>query len=286
MKLSLKIAKVLERLIKGETIAYSVAKSRLIEDLVFENILLRKGKHRKTISLRTEKGLNNFLANQLQIHNLNQYISALENEQSTRAEFVNITTDSKNSKERAFKGFLVNSYDPIIAELNNKELIINPVAGSFTFIYDYEGFKIPEDVTVVGVENAKNFSCVREQRYLFGNITPLFVSRYPQNQNKDFMKWMKSIPNNYLHFGDFDMAGIGIYLNEYKNYLSDKASFFIPESIKNDIREKGNRNRYDTQRINFNVDSIVEPELLELILTINTEKKGLDQEYYINGDIT
>jgi len=281
MKLTLKIARVLEQLTKGESIPYSSVKNKLIDDLVFENILLRKGKHRKTIELITEEGLNNYLANQLQIHNLNEYISALENEQSTRAEFVKITTDSKNSKERAFKGFLVNSYNPIIAELNNKEFIINPIRGSFTFIYDYETFIIPKDVTVVGVENSKSFSCIQEQRNLFENIIPLFISRYPQNQNKDFIKWMKSIPNNYLHFGDFDMAGIGIYLNEYKKHLSKKASFFIPENIKNDIREKGNRKRYNDQKTNFNINSIEEAKLLDLVQTINTEKKGLDQEYYI-----
>ena len=39
---------------------------------------------------------------------------------------------------------------------------------------------------------------------------------------------MKSIPNNYLHFGDFDLAGIGIYVNEYKCHLSNKSSFYIP----------------------------------------------------------
>lgn len=281
MKLTLKIARVLEQLTKGESIPSSSAKSKLIDDLVFENILLRKGKHRKTIELITEEGLHNYLANQLQIHNLNEYVSALENEQSTRAEFVNITTDSKNSKERAFKGFLVNSYNSIVAELNNREFIINPIRGSFTFIYDFETFIIPKDVIVVGVENSKNFSCIQEQSYLFENITPLFISRYPQNQNKDFIKWMKSIPNNYIHFGDFDMAGIGIYLNEYKKYLSEKASFFIPKNIKNDIRKKGNRKRYNDQKINFNIDKIEEPNLIDLILTINTEKKGLDQEYFI-----
>ncbi|MCA6071324.1 MAG: hypothetical protein LE168_02900 [Endomicrobium sp.] len=62
-------------------------------------------------------------------------------------------------------------------------------------------------------------------------MRPLFVSRYPQNQSKDLIKWLQSIPNNYLHFGDFDFAGIGIYLNEYKKYLTDKAMFLIPENI-------------------------------------------------------
>lgn len=281
MKLTLKIAKTLVKLIDGDVIPASSAKSKLIDELVVENILLRKGKHRKTIEMLDLSALHLYLANQLQINNLNQYIAALENEYSSRADFVKITADSKDSKERAFKGFLVNSYDPIKAELNHQEFIIHQQAGSFVFIYDYENFVIPEEVTVVGVENAKNFSQIREQSYLFTEIKPLFVSRYPQNQNKDFINWMKSIPNNYLHFGDFDIAGIGIYLNEYKKHLGVKASFFIPENIEKVLRKNGNRERFDVQKMNFKLEEIEENNLLELINIINREKKGLDQEFFI-----
>jgi len=280
MKLNLKIAKVFVRLINGESIPNSLAKSSLIDALVDENIIYRKGKHKKSLELINEKGLHTFLANQLQVNDLYGYISLKENPNATRAESTKITTNSKISKERAFKGFLVNSYNSITAELNNKQIIINPQKGSFVFIYDYESFKIPKEVTVVGVENSKNFSQINNQKYLFNKINPLFISRYPQNQSKDFIKWMKSIPNNYVHFGDFDIAGIGIYINEYKKHLSEKAAFFIPENIKSDLK-KGNRERYDKQQINFKLDHIQEPKVLDLIELIKKEKKGLDQEYYI-----
>ena len=118
---------------------------------------------------------------------------------------------------------------------------------------------------------------------MFKNIKPLFISRYPQNQNKDFIKWLQSISNNYLHFGDFDIAGIGIYLNEYKTHLSKKAKFLIPENIGNAIKENGNRDRFDNQKVNFNITEINEKQLLNLIEVINTEKKGLDQEFYIES---
>ncbi|UAM99718.1 hypothetical protein K8354_07905 [Polaribacter litorisediminis] len=281
MKLTLKIAKILVRLINEESIPNSFAKGRLIDDLVAENIIYKKGKHKKSLELVNKSSLHTYLANQLQINDLNNYILALENENSTRAELVKITTDSKKSKERAFKGFLVNSYTYIKAELNNKRIIINPDKGSFVFIYDFETFKIPKEITVIGVENSKNFSQIQEQHYLFKNMNPLFISRYPQNQNKDFIKWMNSIPNNYVHFGDFDIAGIGIYLNEYKKHLLGKATFFIPENIKIDLRNNGNRERFNTQKINFNIDKIQESKILDLIELIKKEQKGLDQEYYI-----
>ncbi len=284
MKLSLKIAKIFIRLMSGESVTASSAKSKLIDVLISENILWQKGRHHKTIQLRDEKQLSVYLSNQLQIKNLNLYISALENKNTSRSDFVKITTDSKKSKERAFKGFLVNSYNPIKAEMNNHKFTINPVDGSFIFIYDFETFKINKDITIVGVENSKNFRHIKEQKYLFKNIEPLFISRYPQNQKKDFIKWLQSNPNNYLHFGDFDIAGIGIYLNEYKTHLSEKAKFFIPRNIKNAIKENGNRDRFDNQKVNFSINEIEERQLLNLIEIINTEKKGLDQEFYIEKE--
>jgi hypothetical protein len=35
--------------------------------------------------------------------------------------------------------------------------VINPVEGSFIFFYDFDTFKISKDITIVGVENSRNF---------------------------------------------------------------------------------------------------------------------------------
>lgn len=282
MKLTLKIAKVLVKLTHGETVNSSAAKSKRIDELIAENIIFSKGRHQKTLHLTNKNSLEDYLANQWQIHDLDKYIAGLESSDTSRADMVKITTDSKQSKERAFKGFLVNSYHSINATLNNDRFVIDPPLGSFVFIFDYERFKIPTEITVVGMENAQNFRFIQKQKYLFHNIVPLFVSRYPQNQNKDFINWMKSIPNNYLHFGDFDTAGISIYLNEYKRHLQERASFFIPKNIEVAIKERGNRERFDKQQcIRLDAHKIEETKILDLIKTINKEQKGLDQEYFI-----
>ncbi len=283
MNLSLKIAKILVRLENGETIPASSAKNRLIDELVNENIILKSGKHKKTLQLISNEQLKLYLSNQLQINSLEAYISLLKKKESSRADFVKITTNSKISKQRVFKGFLVNSYLPINAILNNQTFVINPIDGSFVFIYDYENFIIDPYITIVGVENSENFRQIQKQKYLFKGINPLFISRYPQNQNKDFIKWMKSIPNRYLHYGDFDFAGIGIYLNEYKKHLNERASFFIPSKIEAYLKsEYASRERYDNQKINFNVSNIEEPKLKNLVRVIERERKGLDQEFFIN----
>jgi hypothetical protein len=281
MRLTLKIARVLTQLIQGATLPSSSAKSSLIDDLVIENIIWRKGKHKKTLELINEHALHNYLSNQLQINDLKEFIATKENENASRADFVKVTTDSKDSKERTFKGFLVNCYDNIETTLLDQPFVLKPCTGSFVFIYDFENFKIPEDITIVGVENPRNFRHIQEQRDLFKGIKPLFISRYPQHQSKDFIKWMKLLPNPYLHFGDFDLAGISIYLNEYKKHLPSRSTFFIPEDIKNQIKASGNRSRYDIQKQNFTTAQINEPELIAVLKTIHKEKKGLDQEFFI-----
>jgi len=221
------------------------------------------------------------LRNNFAINDLHSYIETYKKENLTRAELVTVAADSKLKSVRTFKGFLVNCYTPIQATLNSESIIIYPKEGTFNFIYDFENF-IPEpDITIVGIENPENFRYIHKQRYLFKNLKTLFVSRYPQNQSKDLIKWLQSLPNNYLHFGDFDFAGIGIYLNEFKKYINDRANIFIPDNIDSLIKNSGNKKRYDEQKINFDISKIKEENLLELIASIHNHKKGLDQEIFI-----
>jgi len=281
MKVPVHIAEKLLLLSQGKRIPSSLAKHSLIDDLVLEGIIERKGRIQKTLLVVDNNALHIYLQNKCSINDLQQYIQVSKKEEVTRAELVATTSDSKHTGVRSFKGFLVNCYSPIQARLNGKQITLNPVEGTFQFIYDYEKFSISADITIVGIENPSNFREIDKQKYLFNDIKPLFVSRYPQNQSKDLIKWLQSIPNNYQHFGDFDFAGIGIYLNEFKKHLPDRALFFIPENIDKLISDFGNKKRYDIQKINFEANEIREEKLLQLIDTIHKFRKGLDQEILI-----
>lgn len=281
MKIPVHIAEKLLQLLQGGSIPSSLAKHTLIDDLVFEGIIERKGRIKKSLLLSDSKALHTYLQNNFSINNLQQYIQIIKEENVLRSELVAASSDSKLIKIRTFKGFLINSYSPIPATLNGKQVTLNPISGTFQFIYDFEKLMVSPDITIVGIENPENFRHIDKQKYLFKDIKPLFVSRYPQNQSKDLIKWLQSVPNNYLHFGDFDFSGIGIYLNEYKKHLADRTTFFVPENIDKLIADNGNKKRYDEQRINFKVKSIQEYKLLQLINTIHKYRKGLDQEILI-----
>lgn len=285
MKLPIHIAQKLVQLIEGETLAASTAKHSIIEDLVTERIIERSGRIQKRLHLVNAKALTQYLQNKYGINSLKKYIEIAQKEDAQRSELVSISSNSKLRNVRTFKGFLVNGYHPIKATLNGKEITLNFSEGTFQFIYDFESFVPEKNLTIVGVENAENFRWIEKQKYLFEDIKPLFVSRYPQNQSKDLIKWLQAIPNKYLHFGDFDFAGIGIYLNEFKKHLADKAAFFIPEDIEIFIDKYGNKSRYDQQRINFKIENITEEKIVKLIKTIHQYRQGLDQEIFIGNFI-
>lgn len=282
MKLPLSIAKKLLLLENGEKIPASKLKHQIIQDLIAEGILHKPGRIKSAIQISDKEQLNLFLQNHFAINDLHSYIDTHEKEDIIRAELVAVAADSKLRSIRTFKGFLVNCYMPIEATLNNESIIINPAEGTFNFIYDFEKFVPAQDITIVGIENSENFRYIYKQKYLFKNQKMLFVSRYPQNQCRDLIKWLQTIPNNYLHFGDFDFAGIGIYINEFKKHLHAKANFFIPDNIDNLIKNSGNKKRYDAQKVNFDIDRIMEENVLKLIACIHKYKKGLDQEIFIN----
>lgn len=281
MKIPVHIAEKLLQLSQGEVIPSGKAKHALIEELVSERIIERTGRIQKKLTIVDNKPLFLYLQNKHGINDLKKYIEVYQKENLQRNELVEISSNSKLKQVRTFKGFLVNSYIPIQATLNGKPITINFTEGTFQFIYDFENFIPDENVTIVGIENPENFRYIEKQKHLFKEIQPLFISRYPQNQSKDLVKWLQSIPNNYLHFGDFDFAGIGIYLNEFKKLLEKKALFFVPNNIEELIKLNGNRKLYNEQNINFKVELINERDLLKLIETIHKYRKGLEQEILI-----
>ena len=165
---------------------------------------------------------------------------------------------------------------------------MNPQEGSFLFVSEWERFAIPEDVVVMGIENMENFRMIRRQRtffekYLHAHGLPskvLFVSRYPQSS--DLRRWLCSIPNHYVHFGDFDLTGISIFLFDFQQYLGkQRSSFLIPGDIGSRLRT-GSSKRYDGQYQRFKDIRTDVCELQRLIDMIHHERKAYDQEGYIS----
>lgn len=279
--LSLKSTGILLKLLNGENVPASSFKGTLAESLISENIIQKNGRTKQTLQLYNKRALNDFLFREFGINNLEEYITELSDSKNLkRSDLIKISGNSKIKRIRSFKGFLVNVFEPIEAQLNGNALTISPNEGTFTFIYDYDKFTIDKDVIVVGIENPENFRYINRQKHLFAGRKCLFVSRYPQNQNKDLLSWLLANQYTYLHFGDFDFSGLNIFINEFKKHLKEKAAFFVPKNIESLLQQFGNRSLYDKQDINFDYENQSD-EIKYVISLIYKYKKGLEQEILI-----
>ena len=206
----------------------------------------------------------------------------------SRSSMASETGNSKLVTIRSCPGFPVNTYESIKCRLNKEPFTINPQEGCFFFVSDWKTFTIPDNVIIIGIENMENFRKVRQQRVFFNEYLHkhglsqkvLFVSRYPQST--DLREWLVTIPNPYIHFGDFDLAGIHIFLSEFQKHLgTERTSFLIPEDISSRLRY-GSTRRYNEQYARYKDIKSDSIEVQQLIDLIHHERKGYDQEGYIS----
>ena len=192
---------------------------------------------------------------------------------------------SINNQNRLNKTELFNNVYKYLTTYYDRDInlvSIHPAKGSFMFIADYEHLTVSKDVVFIGIENAENFRYVTSQQYLFTRYdNVLFVSRYPQDQHRDLIRWLQSIPNPYVHFGDLDLAGIAIYEHEYYRHLGTRASFFVPDDYEQRIAN-GSTERYNAQLSQYGKMQAEDPRVQPILDCIHRFHKGYDQEGYIS----
>ena len=291
MKLTEGLLKMIHRMMEGEAVSASSLKGDWVDTLVEEGVIVREfhcSRKQYRISDR-----ESFMASMADIderfRNADFLYGNRESLASERSVQAAETGNSKIVKSRSCLGFPVNSYERIVCRLNGQEYVVAPERGTFLFVCDWRNFEIPDDVTVIGVENMENFRLIREQRPFLDSLVEgkqiLFVSRFPQS--KDLREWLVSIPNRYIHFGDFDLAGVQIYEKEFAMYLRSKSegiqrcSMFIPSDIEERLRF-GVRERYDDQLPKCKSLTSPDAAVRQLLALIHKYRRGYDQEGYIH----
>lgn len=283
------LIQALAALRSGETVPFSRFPEDWAEEMLAEGCLssIVRGS-RKSLKVRSLRAFDVFLRSKgLQPEQLEVTVGVMS-EPTTRAAQVQLLGDSKAVTVRSCPGFPVNVIAPLSVRLGERKLLLCPCPGSFLYISDFLDLWIPRDAIVVGVENMENFRLPERQtevwnqirdQYGDGGVPPiLLVSRYPQS--KDLITWLQAVPNLYVHFGDFDLAGVHIYLTEFYRYLGDRASFFVPDDIEKRL-SAGSRERYDTQFQRFGKMEVTDTRVLPLVQLIHRYQKGYDQEGYI-----
>lgn len=284
MKITAALIDKLIRLRDGELLPASQLRGEWVDELLREGILVSTshGSRRTLHASPSQTFCRALSAIDERLTDLDLMKEELSSEVSSRAGQAAATGNSKLLTVRSCPGFPVNSYDPIACRLHGQDFLVNPPNGTFLFVADWQEFHIPENVVVVGIENMENFRLIRRQRTLFeqtiGGDRLLFVSRYPQST--DLVSWLQSISNRYVHFGDFDLAGIHIFLAEFHSRLGSRSSFLIPKDIESRLSQ-GSRERYDCQYQRFRHLECDIPSLQHTIDLINKFHRCYDQEGYI-----
>lgn len=268
------------KLAKGESVPSSSFKGEIVDEMIDNDVIVPiiHGR-RKTYKAVSNEALADFLAANYEIRDLEAYASFQTGPAPSRSTQVAALGNSKAVRRRTMRGFMVNTYEPIKVLYKGKTIELHPYDGTFTFMYDYYALALTADVTIVGVENCENFRWVSKQKDLFKHLGKvLFVCRYPQSG--DLVRWLEKIPNRYVHFGDFDLAGVFIYQNEFYNKLGDRASFFVPDDIEARLKS-GSRERYDAQIKRYSHMKVTDERLRPIIDLIKEYRRGYEQEGYI-----
>lgn len=274
---------------QGETVPFSRFPADWAKEMLLEGGVasIVRGS-RKSLKVVSRAAFDVYLRSKgLQPEKLEETAAVLSGA-SSRSEQVQLLGDSKAVMVRSCPGFPVNVIGPLSVRLGERKILLCPCPGSFLYISDFQAFRIPSDTVVVGVENMENFRLPElqtavweeiQEQYREGGVPPLLlVSRYPQS--RDLATWLQGIPNKYVHFGDFDLAGVHIYLTEFYARLGERAAFFVPGDIE-DRLSHGSRERYDTQFERFGKMEVSDARVQRLVGLIHRHHRGYDQEGYI-----
>ncbi len=287
IKLTKRLIDNLQQLIDMKRVSYS-AFPQSVRDILLEDglVVVENRGTRRYVRVISVEALKGALPRYNEALRDLEAARALLAHDTSRAAQASLSGNSKTRGQRSCPGFLVNAYDRLDCMLGGRPFAIDPSQGSAVYIADWESLTPPPSVLVVGIENMENFIRIREQRAFFaeymkgGETGILFVSRYAFSN--DLAQWLSRLPNRYLHFGDFDLYGIKIFLTQFKPYVGEKGSFLIPSDIESRLSH-GSRQRYDDQYRNCETLSTDDEELNGLIRLIHKYRRAYDQEGYIVG---
>ena len=269
----------IQRLLDGEEIGFSSLSGPVFRELINrEYIVLDKtGRKKMVASVKDPVYLKKVLRQEWQINDIEEYLGFLSKEEKDRTDVQNMLGGTKEEKTSTFQGFLVNSLETVSYTLNGQKGTLPLINGSYLFVSDYETFNIDDDIIIMYVENFTSFRQIARYIYLFEPGRYLYVSRLLSSNA--FKEWLKGIPNRYIHFGDFDLAGIGIYLHFYDE-IGNRASFLVPDDIEERIAVQGNSALYYSQEGKCRNMKVTDKRVQPLVDMIKKFRMGYEQEGY------
>ena len=276
--LPLSFARCLFRLQNGELLnASEIASKGLLKQFCEDGIIQIKPAGGRRVSYFCPEPIlmQNYLKAQNDILSLENYVSEFEVDSSDGESSLFASRSTKTFREKSLQGFFIRAFH---TEIVVSGITIQPVPhGIELFVHQPEKLQISHPALVVGIENPECFVKFEKLAHLFPQKELIIIMRYLSSSPN---RWLQTITNNYLHFGDFDPAGLHIYVQEYNKQLTaNRCNFFIPPNIGQLIKQYGTTSLYDQQiHLLKNIDFQMYPEVKKLIDLLNKYRKGLEQE--------
>jgi len=215
---------------------------------------------------------NNYFIDSLE--EIDDYIQEMFDKKPSRDEVQKWHNSTKSKESKSLNGLYVSSLNKIDIKLNDKIVTIIPDSGLGYFLFYTQKIELYESTIIVGVENYQVVWFAQKYKQFFDNKDILFIVINPF-----MLEWIENLKNEYVHFGDYDLAGINIYLNKILPRLkkSKKHSMFIPQNIEYLIQEHGDPELYEKQKQYKNLDTN-DIQINNLIKSIRDNKKSIEQE--------
>ncbi len=279
-KLSLSLATALQRLGEEKTLKGSSISDKRLIDALEENGIVRIqiiNKRSRVIWLSDEKRLQTYLKEYYEINDLRAYIEIGQRGACSRSENAQASTNSKVYKTQVQSGLYIASCEELEISIDAQKTRLHTPSKSALFVHKSACLEIAEDILVVGVENFENLTMIQAQNALFdAKRKKVFIYR-----NAGMLDFVAQCRNDYLHFGDFDLAGVHIYLNEVVPRLPhERHRFFIPENIALLLR-KGSSRDYFVHNRKYPGLCSKEVYLQTFIDLLHQTKRSLHQEFLI-----
>ena len=153
--------------------------------------------------------LHNYGYNISSIYDIDRYIEEIFDAKTSRATSQKWHDDTKAVNSPSQKGLYISSLKEIDIKLDGKTITILPNDGLGYFLFHTKKVEVFKETIIVGVENYQVIWFNQKFQKFFENKKMLFVVINPF-----MLEWIESLENEYVHFGDYDLAGINIYLSK------------------------------------------------------------------------
>lgn len=281
-KISRSFASNLLRLIDGEVLpASAFGNRRQLKQLEEDRAVVRMvtGRNRASIRCPDPVALENYLRLHFGITDLRAYLKLLDQETRDGEDSLLATTSTKTFRRKGMQGFFIQAFSTEL-QVGGRSLNALPNGVEY-FVHDPASLRVSPTALIVGVENPECFVKIARLIHYFPQKELVVVMRY---HSLSPVEWLKSIANHYLHFGDFDPAGIAIYCNEYLARLGGRrCRFFVPEQIEKILEQKGSRELFDQQAHLWPPKQDVDQSDFQgLVQLISRTGKGAEQELLLS----